>query len=79
MRANIFLIIFFCLAFSLSLNTESRELSIQQLEERKKADRERKKQERSEVKKFFPKRNYNYNQDSFYLQGKGSAPCTFKS
>ena len=55
MRAKFFLIIFFCLAFSLSLNTDSRELSIQQLEERKKADRERKEAREKRGKKVFQK------------------------
>ena len=36
---------------------ETRELSIQQLEERKKADLERKKQERKRGKKTFQKKN----------------------
>ena len=40
MRAKVFLIISICITLSFPFITEARELSIQQLEERKKADEE---------------------------------------
>ena len=55
MRAKFFFIIPLCLMLSLSFFTESRELSIQQLEERKRADEERKKKREKRGKKIFQK------------------------
>ncbi len=56
MRAKFFLIISFCIIFSISSIVETRELSIQQLEERKKADLERKKAREKRGKKNFQKK-----------------------
>ena len=58
MRAKFFFIISFCLTLisvSLVFNVETRELSIQQLEERKKLDSERKKRIDKKGKKSFQK------------------------
>ena len=55
MRAKFFLIMSFCLSLSLFFVSESRELSIQQLEERKKLDLERKKRIDKKGKKAFQK------------------------
>ncbi len=55
MRAKFFLIITICITFSFTFFTEVRELSIQQLEERKKADEERKKQREKRGEKKFQK------------------------
>ena len=51
MRAKFFLIIFFIQSLFLFSIPESRELSIQQLEERKKADEEREKARKKRGKK----------------------------
>ena len=55
MRAKVFLIISICITLSFPFFTETRELSIQQLEERKKADEERKKKREKRGKKKFQK------------------------
>ena len=55
MRAKFFLIIFFIQSLFLFSIPESRELSIQQLEERKKADEEREKARKKRGKKSFKK------------------------
>ncbi len=55
MRSNFFFIISFVIILPLSFFLESRELSIQQLEERKKADIERKKEREKRGKKTFQK------------------------
>ena len=55
MRAKVFLIISIFISFSLSFVIEARELSIQQLEERKKADKERKKEREKRGAKEFQK------------------------
>ena len=55
MREKFFLIILLFITLSLSFPTETRELSIQQLEERKKADEERKKAREKRGKKTFQK------------------------
>ena len=55
MRAKFFLIITICITFSFPFFVEVRELSIQQLEERKKADEERKKQREKRGEKKFQK------------------------
>ena len=55
MRSNFFFIIFFVMILPLFFFSESRELSIQQLEERKKADIERKKEREKRGKKTFQK------------------------
>ena len=55
MRAKVFLIISICITLSSPFITETRELSIQQLEERKKADEERKKKREKRGKKKFQK------------------------
>ena len=56
MRAKVFLIISICIILSSPFFTETRELSIQQLEERKKADEERKKKREKRGKKKFQKK-----------------------
>ena len=56
MREKFFLIILLFITLSLSFPIETRELSIQQLEERKKADEERKRQEKSVEKRLFKKK-----------------------
>jgi hypothetical protein len=56
MRAKVFLIISICITLSFPFITETRELSIQQLEERKKADEERKKKREKREKKNFKKK-----------------------
>ena len=43
------------------------ELSIQQLEERKKADLKRAEERKKEVKKIFSKNNYNHSNYFFYI------------
>ena len=58
MRAKVFLIISICITLSFPFITETRELSIQQLEERKKADEERKKQREKRGKKNSKKKLY---------------------
>ena len=55
MREKFFLIILLFITLSLSFPVETRELSIQQLEERKKADEERKKAREKRGKKTFQK------------------------
>ena len=55
MREKFFLIILLFITLSLSFSIETRELSIQQLEERKKADEERKKAREKRGKKTFQK------------------------
>ena len=55
MRAKVFLIISICITFFLPFFTEARELSIQQLEERKKADEIRKKKRQKRGEKKFQK------------------------
>ena len=55
MREKFFLIILLFITLSVSFPTETRELSIQQLEERKKADEERKKAREKRGKKTFQK------------------------
>ncbi len=55
MRSNFFFIISFVIILPLFFFSESRELSIQQLEERKKADIERKKEREKRGKKTFQK------------------------
>jgi len=55
MRAKVFLIISICITFSFPFITEARELSIQQLEERKKADEIRKKKREKRGEKKFQK------------------------
>ena len=55
MREKFFLIILLFITLSLSFPLETRELSIQQLEERKKADEERKKARENRGKKTFQK------------------------
>ena len=55
MRSNFFFIISFAIILPLFFFSESRELSIQQLEERKKADIERKKEREKRGKKTFQK------------------------
>ena len=55
MREKFFLIILLSITLSLSFSIETRELSIQQLEERKKADEERKKAREKRGKKTFQK------------------------
>ena len=74
MRANFFLIIFFVLIFHCTLWLRSRELSIKQLEERKKADLEREKKEKKEGKNF-SKRNYNYNEIFLFSSKEEKLPC----
>ena len=59
MRAKFFLIITLTLSLFFSFFSETRELSIQQLEERKKSDIERKKKRKKGKKKFFSKGHYN--------------------
>ena len=56
MRAKFFLIIFFIQSLFLFSIAESRELSIKQLEERKKADEEREKARKKRGKKAFKKK-----------------------
>ena len=57
MREKFFLIILLFITLSLSFPIETRELSIQQLEERKKADEERKKaREKRGKKRLFKKK-----------------------
>jgi len=55
MRAKFFFILLFCLVFSFDIILDSRELSIQQLEERKKLDIERQKRINKKGKKPFQK------------------------
>ncbi len=55
MRSKLFFNIFFIFLFTLSFSIESRELSIKQLEERKKLDLERKKRIEKKGKKAFQK------------------------
>ena len=55
MRAKFFLIILIVATLFSSFLVEARELSIQQLEERKKADMERKKEREKRGKKLFKK------------------------
>ena len=55
MREKFFLIILLFITLSVSFSIETRELSIQQLEERKKADEERKKARENRGKKTFQK------------------------
>ena len=55
MREKFFLIILFFVSFCFCFSPETRELSIQQLEERKKADEERKKAREKRGKKTFQK------------------------
>ncbi len=55
MRAKFFFISLFCLVFSFGIILDSRELSIQQLEERKKLDLERQKRINKKGKKTFQK------------------------
>ena len=57
MRLKFFLYIFFSFVLIHSQNVESRELSIKQLEERKKLDLERKKELRREAKKLSKKKS----------------------
>lgn len=55
MSSKFFLILLFCLTYSCFSSVETRELSIQQLEERKKLDLERKKRIEKKGKKSFQK------------------------
>ena len=74
MRLKFFLYIFFSFVLIHSQNVESRELSIKQLEERKKLDLERKKELRREAKKLSKRNHYNY-RNSFFIKRKRSSSC----
>ena len=70
-----------CIFFALTFNNQvdSRELSIQQLEERKKADLERAEKKKEKRQKTFFKRNYTYNKNHICINGKKNTTSFIKS
>ena len=70
-----------CIFFALTFidQVDSRELSIQQLEERKKADLERAEKRKKRGKKTLFKRNYTYNKNHICINGKKNSTCFIKS
>ena len=78
MRAKFFLIIFFIQSLFLFSIAESRELSIKQLEERKKADEEREKARKKRGKKSFQK-EITITTDIVFVSKERSSPRFVKS
>ena len=78
MNIKNFLVVCVFFAFTFIKGTDSRELSIQQLEERKKADLERAEKRKKEEKNFF-KRNYTYNKNHIRINGKENSSGSIES
>ena len=78
MNIKNFLVVCIFFAFTFINEGDSRELSIQQLEERKKADLERAEKRKKEEKTLF-KRNYTYNKNHICINGKKNSTSFIKS